>query len=109
MELYRTMGSPVIPPNSRKRNERGMTLIELMFACTVLAVGMAGLALLFSTAAVAVKRNKVDSGATLVAKMVLEQIAAQDPSATSTSISLTDCYGTAWTINTWGGTTANTP
>lgn len=84
------------------RNQRGMTLIELMIACVILAIGMGGLAILFATAMTSTGRNKVDSNSTLVAKMVLEQISAQDPNLTS-SITITDCANTTWNVATAGG------
>ena len=102
------MESRLAPAPIRKpRGQRGMTLIELMIAGVVLAVGMAGLALLFSASATSVNRTKLDSGATLVAKAVLEQIAAQDPSLT-TAVDLKDCSGTTWSVNTAGGATVGT-
>jgi type II secretory pathway pseudopilin PulG len=79
-----------------------MSLVELMIAILVLAVGMAGIAILFAGAGTSARRNKVDTNSTLVAKMVLEQISAQDPSQTS-SILLTDCSGVTSTINTAPG------
>lgn len=90
-----------------------MTLVETMIAALVLAMGLGGIAILFSTAATSTQRTKLDTNSTLVAKMVMEQIAAQDPSSTNT-ITLVDCSGTSWTINTAGsanpgsGATVNT-
>lgn len=90
------------PVRRNRAGERGMTIVELMVAAIVLAVGMVGVSVLFSSAATSANRNKLDTNSTLVAKMILEQIAAQDPGNAAT-ISLTDCAGTAWTISTVGG------
>lgn len=83
-----------------------MTIIEVMIAALVLVVGMVGIAVLFSTAATSTQRTKLDTNSTLVAKMVLEQISAQTPTSTA-NITLVDCAGTSWTINTVGDTYAN--
>jgi type II secretory pathway pseudopilin PulG len=92
-----------IVARSSDRGQRGMTLVEVMLAGFVLAVGLAGLAVLFTTAAASARGTRLDTNATLVAKLVLEQIAAQDPIAGKTPISITDCGGNAQTINVVGG------
>jgi prepilin-type N-terminal cleavage/methylation domain-containing protein len=99
---------PIHRKLARRKNagQRGMTIVELMVAAIILAVGMVGLTVLFSSAATSANRNKLDTNSTLVAKMVLEQIAAQDP-GNAANISLTDCAGTAWTISTVGGAAPN--
>ena len=84
------------------RNEQGMTLIEVMLAAFVLAVGLAGLAILFTTAAASAKGTRLDTNATLVAKLVLEQIAAADPGSSNTTIPFTDCAGNTHSINVLG-------
>jgi len=57
--------------------ERGISLVELVIAITVLAIGMAGLAVLFSTAIMNNSRSKGDTSGTMLTQTVLEQIAAQ--------------------------------
>jgi hypothetical protein len=87
--------------------EGGISLIELVIAITVLAVGMAGLAVLFSTAIMNNSRSKGDTSGTMLTQTVLEQIAAQ-PAATvppPANLSLTDCNpagAVAWPIATIG-------
>ncbi len=83
----------------RIQRERGMSLVELMVAAAVLLVGIAGVGILFGSAAASGGRNKTDTGATMVAKMVLEQITAQNPNSTA-PITITDCAGTPWTVTT---------
>src|ERR1700746_329452 len=85
-----------------KRRDAGFSLIELLIAITVLAIGMAGLAILFGVAIANNNRSKTDTSGTMLAQTVLESIAAE-PANNTTALTLTDCNpagGTAWTINT---------
>ncbi len=89
-------------PRNHGTGERGLTLIETMIALTILSVGMTGLATLLMTSVASDGRNTNDSRGTLLAQMVMEQIAAKAP---NTGFTLTDCNpagGTTWTINTTG-------
>jgi Tfp pilus assembly protein PilV len=84
--------------------ERGISLVELVIAITVLAVGMAGLAVLFSTAIMNNSRSKGDTSGTMLTQTVLEQIAAQ-PANLAANLTLTDCNtagATVWPIATTG-------
>ena len=85
-----------------RRRQAGMTLIELMIAMLVLAVGLGALSNLFIAAALANNKNSRGTTATLLAQLVLEQISAQSPSSTAT-ILLTDCAGNQWAVATTGG------
>jgi prepilin-type N-terminal cleavage/methylation domain-containing protein len=85
-----------------RRGQVGMTLIELMIAMLVLAVGLGGLSHLFIAASLSNNKNSRGATATLLAQLVLEQISAQSPSSTAT-ISLTDCAGNQWAVATTGG------
>lgn len=88
----------------RGKRERGMTLVELMVAMLVLAVGLGALTTLFAAATLSNNRNRRDTSGTLLAKWVLEQISGQHPNpAPSAPISDTDCAGNVWTIATAGG------
>jgi prepilin-type N-terminal cleavage/methylation domain-containing protein len=75
-----------------KNGQRGMTLIELMVALTVLTVGLAALVGLLATAISTNTRNKLDTGGTLVAQALLETIAAQPA---GTDVAMNDCAGNA--------------
>jgi prepilin-type N-terminal cleavage/methylation domain-containing protein len=86
----------------RRAVERGATLIELMFAMLILAIGLGALTTLLSVAVSSDSRNSKDTSASLLAQMVIEQITAQHPNSTA-SIALTDCAGNAWTVATTGG------
>ncbi len=84
--------------------ERGISLVELVIAITVLAIGMAGLAVLFSTAIMNNSRSKGDTSGTMLTQTVLEQIAAQ-PANLVANLTLTDCNtagATVWPIATTG-------
>ncbi len=83
--------------------EGGMSLIELMLAMTMLAVGLAGVLVLITTAISSNNRNKLDTEATLTAQAMLDTIAAQ---TTNNSLTVTDCAGTVTTVNTVGSATA---
>ena len=62
------------PHVSRLHRQRGLSLIELMMALFVLAVGLAGAMVLITTAIAGNNRNKLDTTATLLSQMVLEKI-----------------------------------
>jgi Tfp pilus assembly protein PilV len=93
----------------RSKGEDGTSLIELMIAMVVLAVGVGALAVLFVAAAKANGKSRNDTSATLLSQMVLESIAAQHPSVT-TPIPITDCAGNVWQIGQGnGGAVVNVP
>lgn len=94
---------------ARKRTrhaERGMTLIELMIALTMLTVGLIGVLALITTAISGNNRNKLDTSATMLAQMVMEQIVAQ-PEQLAATITINDCN--PGTPNTWNINTATAP
>lgn len=87
----------------------GTSLIELMIAMVVLAVGLGALTVLFAVAAKANGKSGKDTSATLLSQKVLETIAAQHPNI-MTPIVMTDCAGNQWQIATGnGGAAANSP
>ena len=71
-------------------SQAGMTLIELMIAMVVLAIGMAGVMILITSAIATNSRNKGDTSGTMVAQTVLEKIAAY-PANVNGIITITDC------------------
>jgi prepilin-type N-terminal cleavage/methylation domain-containing protein len=91
---------------SPRRSQAGMTLVELLIAMSILAVGMGALTNLLVIAVETDNRNSKDTSATLLAQMVIEQISAQHPNSPGT-ISITDCAGNAWTISGVGGASPN--
>jgi prepilin-type N-terminal cleavage/methylation domain-containing protein len=90
----------------RRKAQRGTTLVELMIAMFILAIGLGALTNLLVVAMASDNKNSKDTSATLLAQMVIEQIGAQHPNSTAT-ISVTDCTGAAWTIATAGGASPN--
>jgi prepilin-type N-terminal cleavage/methylation domain-containing protein len=86
----------------RQNAKRGMSLLELMIAMAILAVGLAAISVLFCNALLATNRNFRDTSGTFLAKMVLESISAQHPDSNQ-PIAMTDCQGTAWNITPTGG------
>src|SRR5579864_1632158 len=84
------------------RRQKGMTLIELMLALFILAVGLAGGMILVSTAIASNNRNKLDTTATLISQTILERILQQGASSTAV-ITLTDCLNNPLNINTTSG------
>jgi prepilin-type N-terminal cleavage/methylation domain-containing protein len=96
-----------MPRTTRKSSrlqwgQGGFTLVELMIAMVVLAVGLGALSTLFITAALSNNKNSRNATATLLAQLVMEQISSQDPNSTAT-IFLTDCAGNTWAVATTGG------
>ena len=77
-----------------------------MIASVILLVGMTALLELCIAAAYTNNKNSKDTSATLLAQMVLEQVASQHPDSTQT-IKLTDCVGVDHTVATAGGAAPN--
>jgi type II secretory pathway pseudopilin PulG len=78
-----------------------MSLIELMFAMVILAIGLGGLSTLFIFASQTNNKNSKATSSTMMAQQVLEQISAQHPDSLQL-ITLQDCAGTQWNVNTVG-------
>jgi prepilin-type N-terminal cleavage/methylation domain-containing protein len=89
-------------PRTERRTDRGMSLIELMIAMLVLAVGLGAVTIMLTGAMASDNKNSKDMTATLLAQMVMEQISAQHVYIT-TPITITDCAGTGWTVATLPG------
>lgn len=89
---------------NRKRlnGQSGLTLIELMIAMTVLAVGLAGIMAIVVAALYGNARNRTDTAATLISQQIIEQMADM-PATTSPTFTVTDCAGVVWTVNTAAG------
>jgi type IV pilus assembly protein PilV len=81
----------------KQRRQAGFTLLELMIAVLILAVGLLAITALFATAIGNNGRSRVDSTATMLAESVIEQISAV--LANGGPGSVTDCASP--TPNTW--------
>lgn len=84
-----------------RNSQAGMSLIELMIAMVVLVVGMLAALAMVMMAISTNNRNKLDTTGTMVAQMVIENIAAQ-PASSVNPLQVTDCQGTVHTIATAG-------
>jgi Tfp pilus assembly protein PilV len=84
--------------------QAGTTLLEMMIAVTVLAIGLGGAMALVSMAIASNNRNKHDTTATMLSQMVMEQILAAGANASST-FTITDCQGNSFTIDPTGSST----
>lgn len=76
----------------RQSAEQGMSMIELLIAMTVLAVGVSGILAMVLLAMAANSRSKNDSTATMLAQLVIEQVQSQ-PSNSTATLTVTDCSG----------------
>ena len=86
----------------KKRNQRGMTLIELMIALVVLMVGVVGSMALIAYAMGGNGRSKQQSNAVVVAQMITEKLSSQKASV-SNNLTVTDCGGNSSTLFTAAG------
>lgn len=84
------------------KHQDGLTLIELMFAMVVLAVGLGGIMTMVIAALASNGRNRTDTSATWLSVMILQQM-AEIPAGTDTTFTITDCSGTVWNVNTAAG------
>jgi len=75
---------------STRSLQGGFSLIELMVAALVLAIGLAGAMLLVITSVAGDSRSKMDSTATVLSQMTMEMIASVSAGSTA-SVTITDC------------------
>jgi type IV pilus assembly protein PilV len=99
MELIRSKKSSRIT-----NNQDGLTIIELMIAMVVLAVGILGSMSLVIMAINGDFRSKQQSNSTALAQMVTEKIMSI-PAWNSATLTLTDCSNTNYNVSTTGSTT----
>jgi prepilin-type N-terminal cleavage/methylation domain-containing protein len=89
---------------TRSVQQRGMSLIELLVAITVLMIGVTGCVCVIPFAIGTDYRNKQQSNSTVIAQMVTEKIMSVS-AGTSPVLTLSDCAGNNPTINTAGSAT----
>ena len=85
---------------ARGRSERGFSLIEMMIAMLVMAVGFGAITTLLATIIALNGRNNRDTTATLLAQKVIEQIASVNPASGNPAVNITDCQGNSWSVST---------
>ncbi len=89
------------------RDERGLTLIELMIALVVLMVGVVGSMYLIGLSIGGNGRSRQQSNSTAIAQMMVEKISSVKAS-TSPNLTVTDCAGNSFTVSTAVGGSALT-
>ena len=85
------------------RMSRGFSLIELMIAMAVLAVGLLGGIVVIAMSTANNGKSKLQTTATTLAESTMERILAIPQSAAATQTNLTDCAGNTFTIETAPG------
>lgn len=88
-------------------DENGTSLLELMIAILVLAIGLIGAA---NLAALAIRSNTIskrDSTSAALAEMIVGQISALPVGGGVTSVTITDCAANSVTANTSGASTGS--
>jgi prepilin-type N-terminal cleavage/methylation domain-containing protein len=85
--------------NSISHRQGGLTLIELMIAMVILAVGVVGSMALVVRAIGGDFASKQTSNSTALTQMVTERIMAV-PANNSTIVTITDCTSTAYNVST---------
>ncbi len=88
--------------NIKKATSTGFSLMELMVAMFVLAVGLLGGMMMVIIGMSRNNTNRVDTTATNVAQTVLEQIAGA-PANSNPTLTVTDCVPNTLNINTAPG------
>ncbi|HZQ93584.1 MAG TPA: prepilin-type N-terminal cleavage/methylation domain-containing protein [Candidatus Sulfotelmatobacter sp.] len=88
--------------NTTSGQQGGMTMIELMIAMVVLAVGIVGSMALIIRAVGGDSWSKQLSNSTALAQAVTERIMAI-PASTNTIVTITDCANTVLNVNTAPG------
>ncbi len=89
-----------------RRSDSGMSMIELMMAMTLLAVGMAGVMILITSSIASNNRNKQDTTATVLSQMMVERLAAAGVNPTTT-FEITDCQSNTITVDPRGNTSGS--
>jgi prepilin-type N-terminal cleavage/methylation domain-containing protein len=89
-------------PNTKSRQQGGFTMIELMIAMLVLAVGIVGSMALIVRAVGGDSWSKQLSNSTVLAQTVTERIMAV-PSANNGIVTITDCANNVANVNTAPG------
>jgi len=91
----------------RKQNkwskQRGTSLIELMIACLVLIVGVAGTVTLIPIAIGANSRNRQQSNSTVIAQMAMEKMLSAPVGGAGPVLTISDCTPTTFNITTTVG------
>jgi prepilin-type N-terminal cleavage/methylation domain-containing protein len=85
--------------SARKVRERGMTMLELLMAMAILAVGMTGAMGMILAGVKSNARNKNDTAAVVLDQQILELFGTYQTYPQAGAVSITDC-GTSVATNT---------
>ena len=88
---FTRMGDRQITSDKRATSESGFTLIELMIAVAVLAIGMLGAMVLMIMSMQTDSRNKSDTTATVLDQQVIELYSTLKNYPQPTAVTITDC------------------
>ena len=92
---------------SRTRKEqRGFSIIELMVAVFILAMGVLGCMGMLLTGMATNVVNKNDSAGTMLSQMVIEQIYTLQADS-GTTMTIVDCAGNSWSVKSDSGGAPN--
>jgi hypothetical protein len=92
---------PLHNTSRSRKSEQGSMLLELVIGMVVLATGMGGLLVLLVSSLFTNNKAGKDTTSTMIAEHVIEQISSQ-PANSVTPLTISDCTGTAWDIETTG-------
>lgn len=94
---------------SHRRSNSGFSLIELLIAMLILAIGLLGGMVVILTAISTNARNRFDTAAVALAQSTMDRILVLSSSAVTQQTQVTDCKGNVTNITTSpGGSTVTT-
>lgn len=93
---------------ARRRSDSGFSLIELLIAMLILAIGLLGGMIVILTAISTNARNRTDTAAVALAQSTMDRILVLSSSAAAQQTQMTDCKGNATLITTSPGGAAIT-
>jgi prepilin-type N-terminal cleavage/methylation domain-containing protein len=89
--------------DTKRRRNSGFSLIELLLAMIVLAVGLLGGMIVLLTAIASNAKSRYDTAAVAMAQSTMDRIIVLSASSDTQTTSVTDCTGTSHTMTTTGG------
>ena len=88
---------------ARPRSDSGFSLIELLIAMMILAIGLLGGMIVILTAISTNARNRTDTAAVALAQSTMDRILVLSSSAAAQQTQVTDCKGNVTVVNTSPG------
>ena len=87
----------------RRKTSRGFSLVELLIAMVVLAIGLLGGMIIILTAMASNSRSRFDTSAVALAQSTMDRILVLSTSAGVQATQITDCNGTVHAMTTAPG------